>query len=650
MKNVKHLLFLFLRRLSLFLFLSLNLNVGIAQALNPADAVPLFQHLQEINKEWQHYEKQLKASTDLLSFNRDKERIQLHLQLVQQILSSKNTTHLNPDQRTKRTQHLAVLAAYTQTAVFPENTSHQQRQPYFVDHQNKACAVAYLLLADGQTNLVNQIKEEKNFSYIAELVKEYPAIIDWTEDNGFTAAELAWIQPGYPPRPTDWNQVGNGGGIEGQINVMKTSKDGDLLYMAGDFTAVDGVAANSIISWDGSNWQTLGEGVNGEIHAMDVTFNGELYIAGNFELNSNSDYTNIAVWDGTSWTGLQQGDMEGTVFDIHIDDRIYIGGDFQKIDGQEMPYLAKKIYNSDTWNNEAVFYNGIDNGYDTIPNAFSVDGPVYSITEVSGRILVAGEFTTTAPNIDSSHIHTITTDYMAYWNSNNNWEAGFTGNHPPVRKVESLDGKLYLTGFDNVHYAVSIFSNGLWNTWPLAPIDATFMTPLVHGFIERDGNVFAYGNISNRPVIGTYSNGFVRIKSSGNDQAADGAYFDKTVRAAEVFQDHVYFAGDFTSSNGGNSFNGLTYSSLSPVTSVEHNQEFPIDVYSHNKQLYINYHQLNQDTELKVYTVQGTLVCTLSLASGAGSLQEDLSRFADGIFVFEMTDGAHRSTGKFSMF
>jgi hypothetical protein len=44
------------------------------------------------------------------------------------------------------------------------------------------------------------------------------------------------------------------------------------------------------------------------------------------------------------------------------------------------------------------------------------------------------------------------------------------------------------------------------------------------------------------------------------------------------------------------------------------------------------------------------LVCTLSLASGAGAIQEDLSRFADGVFVYELSDGERRSTGKLSVF
>ncbi|MFT4663540.1 MAG: hypothetical protein ACI8YQ_000646 [Polaribacter sp.] len=593
---------------------------------------------------------QLTTSENQLSFSSGEERIQLHLQLVHQVLSSKNTSHLELSQQVNRARHLAVLAEYAERAIFPKNTLHQKRQPYFVDHQNNACAVGYLLEADGQTKLVNQIKEEQNFSYIAELVKSYPAIIDWTDNNGFTVPELAWIQPTYPAPPTDWHQVGNNGGIEGQINVMKTTKDSALLYMAGNFTAVDGVSANSIIAWDGNDWQTLGDGVTGEIHAMDVTHSGHLYVAGNFVLNSNTNYTNIAVWDGSSWTGLQQGDMEGIVFDIHIQNQVYIGGDFQKVNGQQMAFLARKPFNVDTWNNEVVFYNNTNNSYDTIPNAFSVNAPVHSITEVSGRVLVAGEFSTTAPNVNFNNINTITTDYMAYWN-NTNWEAGFTGDYPAVAKVEHIEGRLYVAGFDDEEYAVSVFNNGLWDHLQLNRLDPTITTSLVHGYIEKNGVIYTYGNISNQPILGINSEGLVYIGfTSGNVTNARGANFDKTVRACEVFQDNVYFAGDFTTSDGSNSFNGLTYSSLGPLTSVKNNNEIPVDIYSHNKQLYINYNNLDQETELKVYTIQGTLVCTLSLASGAGAIQEDLSRFADGVFVYELSDGERRSTGKLSVF
>jgi len=538
MKNQKHPSLRFFTTLSLLLFLTTNFL--IAQALKPSDSASLSQHLQEINKEWQHYGNHLTASANQLTFSADEERIQLHLQLVHQILSSKNTNHLNQTQRAKRSQHLAVLVEYTQKAIFPKNNLHQSRQPYFVDHQENACAVGYLLQEDGQDILVNQIKSEKNYSYIADLVKEYPAIIDWANNNGFTVEELAWIQPGYPPAPTDWHPVGNDGGIEGQINVMKTNYDGSLLYMAGDFTSVDGVSANSIIAWDGNNWQTLGEGVTGEIHALDVTsgVTDRVYIAGNFVLNNNTNHTNIAIWDGTSWTGLQEGDMEGTVFDIKYQGQLYIGGDFQKVNGEHMPYLAKKPFNDTEWNNEVRLYNSNNNTYDTIPNAFSVDAPVHSITRVDGRFLVAGEFTTTAPGVISNSINTLSTNYLAYWGANN-WETGFTGVHPPVASVEHLAGRLYMASFDEIPYAVSIFNNGLWDNLHIFGLDPDITSSLVHGFIEYNDFIYAYGNISNQPAIGTYSSGFMHIGGAQNNGQWEGggANFDKTVRACETFQD-----------------------------------------------------------------------------------------------------------------
>ena len=621
-----------------------------AQSLKPTEKNALFNHLVEINKEWQHYSANLENQNVIYSFDNDEQRIQLHLQLVHKILKQKNTDHLSESQRSKRLRHLSVLEKYWKASVFPINTLDHHRQPYFVDYNKNACAVGYLMQKDGQNELVQKIHKEHNFDYVEELVKYYPVIELWASDNGFTIAELAWIQPGYSPPEHHFFAIGNGGGIVGKINVMKTNNNGSLLYMAGQFSEVDGVSANSIIAWNGQSWQTLGSGVDGEILDIDTDGAGNVYVAGNFLLNSDPSSSNIAVWDGNSWTGLQQGDMGGSVRTILKDGFLFVGGDFEMIDGESIPYLARG--NNGSWTNSSVVYIP-PSTYDTVANAFAVNGPVNDIVKVESRILIAGEFTKTAPDAIGTSVNKFDTDHLAYW-FNGNWEVGFFGSYQEVETAAYIDEKIFIGGNEPGDDAYSIFTAGFWNSRNLEQLDNSpgAGASTIRGFVEHNGRIYAYGNIANVPLLGIFSTGLVQVGSvniNGGNQG--GSNFDRTVRACEVFQNNVYFAGDFTwAGSDTNTFNGMAYSPLEISSATENNNNFPIDIYTANKQLHIQYENLSKSTQLQVYNLQGRLVHSLTLDSGAATLQEDLSHLNEGVFVYELTDGNTRSSAKISVF
>ncbi len=638
--------------LCLGLSLSANTSIVLAQSLSPATTSPLIDHLAEINIHWLQNDMSSEELQQPVHFDDDQERIALHLEMVHHILKEKNIDHLNPTQQQKRNQLLQDLLIYAQANVFPTNSHHSQRQPYFVDHFETHCAVGYLMKQDEQADLIQTIRTHHNYAYLKELIGVYPEIETWAFNNGFTTDELVWIQPGYAPASHAFEQVGNGGGADGQINVMKTSYDEGLLYMAGDFSAVDGVPANSIIAWNGDSWETLGEGVNGEIWALEVDYNDNLYVAGDFVLNDDPTYSNVAVWNGEIWTGLQQGDMEGVVKTICREgNTIYIGGDFHMVDEQPISYLAKRGIGLSEWNNYIQVYVG-PSTYDTIYDAFAINGPVHTLTPVENRLLIGGEFTQTAPDITNSEINQIDTDYAAYW-FGNNWETGISGPHQPVSAMGRFEGDLYLGGSELEPNAVSIFVSGFWNNWHLRKLDSTDTETLVHGFVEYDQKYYAYGNILNEPIVGTYSKGFVQLVGQvGGVWDGGGALFDSTVRACEVFGNHLYFAGDFTTSGiSEGTFEGLAYSALGSIPSSNVEQESnPIKVFFANRQLHIEYENLSENTTLNLYNINGQLIDAITLNEGAAKIQQDVSELADGIYVYEISNPSIRTSGKLAMF
>ncbi|MFK8007249.1 MAG: T9SS type A sorting domain-containing protein [Saprospiraceae bacterium] len=630
------------------LFLLISTSCVFAQNIQPEEKNTLFHHMNEVNKEWSKQNVSMDILEKDISFPSDQFRIQMHLFLVEKILRERIVTRLTSDQISNRNHFLDILKMYAASGVFPKNIYHQNRQPYFVDHLETACAVGHLIQKSGATDLVEKIKVENNFAYLAELKNDFPEINSWATENGFTTEELAWIQPGYPPVSPPYSQVGDGGGVDGKINVMKSNGDNTLLYMAGEFSEVDGVAANSIIAWDGENWQTFGEGVDGEIFDVAHGYGiDEFIICGDFILNGDTEYSNIAYWNGEEWKGLQKGDMEGVVYAIYYNGAtLNVGGDFLKINEQPISYLARiNDLDSLVWNNDFSKLNLSTFSYDIFPEAFSVNGPVKDFLKLDGNLLISGDFTQTAPNNTDSIINKISTSNLVYWNHYDNWVTGF---NQEMDAVENLfygsDGKLYCTGLLNGEHNMGVLKAGLWENIPFAHLDA-FNENKVHGFFEMNEGIYSYGNII--PIFSMiYSQGFIGVGGS----LTYGGTFDKTVRAVEVFQDEVYFAGDFTQVSNSSFFDGLVKSPFSTQSNISKEGIFvknKIQIFNTENQLNIRYENLGKNATMNLFNMQGQILKSINLPQGSQELEVGLSSWAGGMYVYQVVNEAGKQAGKF---
>ncbi len=624
-----------------------------AQDLAPDTNQPLHKHLFEVNKQWQNYSNTSTALQQSYSFVNDQQRIQKHLQVTTDILRSVNTQDLKNAQLAKRKHLLNILEQYWKAGQFPINDKHASRQPYFVDANQTSCAVAHLMLEDGQTALVQKITTENNYAYIDELIKHYPSISSWATANGFTMQELALIQPGYAPAPQTWYSVGNDGGIEGRINVMKTSHDGNLLFMAGQFTAVDNVPANSIIAWDGEGWTILAEGVYGEVLAMDTDENNNLYIAGNFGLSPNTPLVNIAMWDGMEWTALQLGEMNGFVNSILVaNDDLVVGGDFQMIDGQAINYLAKKPLSQQgaSWNNETTITEG-GSTY-TIENAFAVNGPVSHLKLMTNGVLIGGEFTQTAPNVTNILVQQLDTRYLAHWNDDN-WATAYHGPYLDVQALGYANEKIFVGSSEVSDSTMNTYSDNQWFSEGMEKSDPSPDSKIFNGFVELNSRYYAYGNLLPPPLSMI---GFKNVMNvsiwGGLPESSFGTRFDGEVSASEVFQNNIYFAGSFTwAGEETNPYNGLVQSPFAGTPNSTKEMGFSnIKIYSNNKQLHIKYEDLSNQTQLMVYNLQGQAIESYSLSAGTADLQKDLSRFSNGVYFYQLVDGESRYSGKLAVF
>ncbi len=616
-----------------FTFLLLFLSICTLQAseLPPNISTVLYAHLTEVNQEWQ-FQKDLPPTLfkENVTFQSDIERIQTHLKLVEQVLKKRDVSHLNKEQQANRARHLNVLNEYWEASIFPTNTFHANRQPYFVDIFGVHCAVGYLLHRDGQDDFVQTIKNENNYAYIAEL-QVYPALKKWAINNGFTLNELAWIQPGYGGPIYKYNEVGNNGGVNGKIHVMKSNPDSTLLIIGGDFTTVDGAAANGIIAWNGTGWTNFGTQLDGTVY--DVAWDAPYLIAvGDFKIGNT--ISNIARWDGTSWTSLQNGDMGGAIYTILSTPLYdYIGGDFTLFNGQPMPYLARKKYNT-----------GFNNYY----NTFSVNAPVKCIREVAGQILIGGEFTETAPNsLDSTQ--QITANYLAYWDrSNFKWTSGLNGTHGPVNTFMEHDGKLYVAGNVNDANPVSVLELGLWTS--LSGFSSFVGNGDFERFFKHQDQLFLTGDFTYTPssFLGNGGTGIVKLY---DDDAEGFSSMDSVITAGASFKQEVYLGGRFTQI-GSYSINQLASSDFVDLHASTNTiaQKNPFQVFYNNARIILKTEKATQSMTFQLVNELGQVIQTETITAGQNRRELPVDNLRNGVYFYVIYNDELRQSGKLAMF
>lgn len=126
----------------------------------------------------------------------DTARIQRHLERVERTLRARDVSQLSPELGGRRARNLDRLHAYWTAGVFPRNTRHPGiRQPYFIDHEGRACAAAYLIIESGRRDLAERIDRAYHNAYVPDM--HDAELARWVSTSGLTLAEVALIQPTY---------------------------------------------------------------------------------------------------------------------------------------------------------------------------------------------------------------------------------------------------------------------------------------------------------------------------------------------------------------------------------------------------------------------------------------------------------------------
>jgi hypothetical protein len=194
----------------------------------------------------------------------------------------------------------------------------------------------------------------------------------------------------------EWDDLG--GGVTGFDAVVKAMVEyNGFLYVGGVFDAAGGEAARNIARFNltTSQWEAMGTGTDNAAASMVndiVVHNGLIYVGGYFTQMNGQNLPYLAVYNPSNgqWSSIGSLDVSEftNVFALHVfGDDLYVGGEFQEINGLEVSHLARYNITGETWHRVGTY---------TPSDPFDVpfmDGTVMSIDGNDTDLVFAGFFT-----------------------------------------------------------------------------------------------------------------------------------------------------------------------------------------------------------------------------------------------------------------
>ena len=246
-----------------------------------------------------------------------------------------------------------------------------------------------------------------------------------------------------------WSTIGTFTNTTGGPTIYDMAFVGNTLYAAGQFSAVNGVAAAGLAAWNGSSWTgiLLGTPVFASpVKALAVS-GTDLFAGGSFtNLDaSNVMMTNIGMWDGSAWHALGPG-LGMPLYQVQSvavnGGLVYAGGIFTNAGSQSVSGLA--VWNGTNWG----------------PVGGAFNGAVSSIAFGGGNMYVAGGFTqagSTAAN------------YVAAWNGTT-WSALGAGLNAAASSIAVFNNLVCVSGVFATAGSVPVSNFAVWNgaSWSAA--------------------------------------------------------------------------------------------------------------------------------------------------------------------------------------
>ena len=322
---------------------------------------------------------------------------------------------------------------------------------------------------------------------------------------------------------------------------------GGQLVAAGYFTQVDGVAASSVASWNGTNWSPVGGGMSGPggVNVLTV-YNGDLIAGGGFTSLTgvaSSTYPGVARWNGASWS------LVGTAFGSTIvlaltvwNSELVAAGSFQHVGTLAAARVAH--WNGSAWNTFG----------------YGLNGPVNAITQLGSDLVLAGQFTApgsgNAPKSD-----------VVLWNGST-YQALGTGMNSAVNALAIFNGEVIAAGDFTTAGGVAANRIARWTGTAWAPLGLG-MNHMVERLAIYNGELVAAGQFT---VAGAVLVNYVARWNGSVWQSlgigTDGSVMDLAQYNGELIAGGSFIGAGGVISNGIARWNGSIWQPLGSGVAV----------------------------------------------------------------------------------
>jgi hypothetical protein len=278
-------------------------------------------------------------------------------------------------------------------------------------------------LPQGADNAINAFTE---FDFNGGGTPWLVAAGDFTTIEGVAANRVAVRDPATGK----WQPLG--AGTDGSIRCLAIFNG--QLYAGGLFTHADGQVANHIARWDGSAWQPVGGGANNDVYALS-TFNSQLIAGGFFTSIGAVGAAHIAAWNGTVWSAIGTGTNDWVIALGQYNGELIAGGYFTIAGGFVCNRIAR-------WN-----------GTNWLPLGSGMNQEVVCLGSYSGGLVAGGRFTTAGG---------LTVNRIARW-TGNAWTPIGTGADNIVIGLSNFNGDLIAGGSFLDMGGVTVAGIARWN-------------------------------------------------------------------------------------------------------------------------------------------------------------------------------------------
>jgi hypothetical protein len=287
---------------------------------------------------------------------------------------------------------------------------------------------------------------------------------------------------------SEWHSLGTG--VDGSgTYVMTIACYQNEVYIGGYFTTVSGVSAKNIAKWDGSAWHAASAGANGAVYSL-VEYKGDLYAGGAFSsFDGNASIKTLARWNGSQWQPVAQflasgGTRPGSIYTLVTDGMyLYVGGTFVSVDGLSASNIAR--WDGTNW---TAFGSGLCCGY-------------HGVAAVNGIALNGSEIYATGDFYQSEGTHPVTAlGCVAHWDGSSwthlgsglSWVGGTGEDIPFGTAIANIKGSVYVGGCFNQAGGDSISWMAMWDGSQWNALGSG-VNNIPITFVERNGILYAGG-------------------------------------------------------------------------------------------------------------------------------------------------------------